>query len=204
MVFDLELGTRRIVPIVLGRATPFIIDTVRASTVTGMFFAATPALHWVREFLGTPRWFGDDLGLAAPAWLVGRSLPHPPATVEEAATIAPTLHAACTPRSPTPPRVALGSRSWFWNLDPSQTISYAPNPASKHGQAKSRYAVYSLATTVGEYVRRHAEAVSGTAGRAVRADADFCYDFAHGLVRVMDLGSGPKTQKQAKTKAKRR
>ena len=73
-------------------------------------------------------------------------------------------------------------------------ISYAPNPASKYGQAKSRYAVYSLATTVGEYVRRHAEAASGTAGRAVRADADFCYVFAHGLVRVMDLGSGPKTR----------
>jgi hypothetical protein len=206
VVFDLELGARRVVPNVLGRASPFIVDTVRESKVTGMYFTATPALHWIRGNLGIPHWFGDDLGLAAPAWLEGRSLPNPPAAAEEAAIAIPTRHAVGSTRPPTPPRgaqgsvpsisVALGSRAWFWNLDPSQTISYAPNPASKHGQAKSRYAVYCPATTVGEYVRRHAEAVSGTAGRAVRADADFCYDFAHGLVRVMDLGPGPKTRIQ--------
>ena len=48
-----------------------------------MYFAATPALRWVRGYLGTPRWFGDDLGLAAPAWLENRSLPHPPDADEE-------------------------------------------------------------------------------------------------------------------------
>ena len=70
-----------------------------------------------------------------------------------------------------------------------------PKPASEHGQAKSRYVVYCLAATIGEYLRRHADAV-GTARRPVPADADFCYDFAHGLVRVMDLGPGPKTRIQ--------
>jgi len=49
---------------------------------------------------------------------------------------------------------------------------------------------------VGEYVRLHAAAVSGAAEGAVRADADFCFDFAHGLVRVLDLGSSSKTRIQ--------
>jgi hypothetical protein len=39
---------------------------------------------------------------------------------------------------------------------------------------------------VGEYVRLHAAAVSGVKEGVTRAEADFCFDFAHGLVRVLD------------------
>jgi hypothetical protein len=60
--------------------------------------------------------------------------------------------------------------------------------------ASPRYAAYRPATNVGEYVRLHAAAVSGAAEGAVRADADFCFDFAHGLVRVLDPGPSSKTR----------
>jgi hypothetical protein len=105
VIFDLELGARRIVPKVFERATLFILDSVRSSSVTSMFFAATPALSWVREFLGTPRWFSDDLGLAAPAWLGRRSLPCSISDeAEVSVTTSPTLASVYATRSP-PPRV---------------------------------------------------------------------------------------------------
>jgi hypothetical protein len=184
IVFDLELGSRRIVPNVFGRATPFIVDMVRASEITGMFFADTPDLCYVRGSLGTPRWFGDDLGLATPAWLALRSLPGGIAT--DAGADGADLAV----------RAAPGSRAWFWNLGPSQAISYAPIPPSKLGRAKSRYVSYCSAATVGEYMRLHAAAVSGAGEGATRAEADFCYDFAHGLVRVLDPDPIPKTRLQ--------
>jgi hypothetical protein len=34
-----------------------------------------PPKSWVRNTLGSPRWFGDDLGLAAPEWLGQQPLP---------------------------------------------------------------------------------------------------------------------------------
>ena len=122
---------------------------------------------------------------------------------EEPVTTSPTLTLEDASRSPTPralpaevqsAREAFGSRGWFRTLDSSLAISYAPNPSSKHGRAKSRYAAYRLASTVGVYKRLHATVVAGDPDGAVSADADFCFDFAHGLVRLLDSYSSSTTR----------
>ena len=73
-------------------------------------------------------------------------------------------------------------------------ISYVPSPSSKHGRAQSRYTAYRVASTVGEYKCLHAAAIAGDPDSAARADADFCFDFAHGLVRLLDSSSSSTTR----------
>jgi hypothetical protein len=50
--------------VLLERASPFTLETVRESNVTCSFIADVPAYGWVRDTLGSPRSFSDDLGLA--------------------------------------------------------------------------------------------------------------------------------------------
>ena len=93
-----------------------MLDTVRESRFTGLYFANEPiSLFLCRETLGSPSWFGDDLGQARMRTLQAchsprhrhqlqkdRSLPPQPPIVSEA-------ESAVT-------RLAFGYRGWFRSL----------------------------------------------------------------------------------------
>ncbi len=135
VLFDPELGERRTVSAVFERTSPFMLDIGRESRVTCLYFADVPASAWVRETLGSPRWFGDDLGLVEPGWVSLRSLSSSSAGTASRSLAASLPPAAADPLPPHSPvvsdeegavvQVAFGSRGWFRRLDPATAIMSA-------------------------------------------------------------------------------